>query len=120
VNRTIAYCVKCKTGIQVAWVVSEADIDAMRGNCANCMSQLNFLPVHTVEMLPPKPMRVGKWNYKLTPEQRLDIIERYAAGEKVEAIGELYGVRGATVVKMARSAGVPPRRVQAWRATSAS
>lgn len=120
---TLAYCSRCKTGIEVAWVVAEADLNTLRGQCAECMAHLTFLPVHSVETAsePVKAERDFKWNYKLTPEQRLEVANLYAAGEKVEAIGARFGIRAASVTRIARQAGMPPRRTPGgWRANIAS
>lgn len=53
---------------------------------------------------------------RLTKAQRIDLLERYARGEKVAAIAALFGVTSSYVSRFARITGTPLRRPNYRRA----
>lgn len=61
-----------------------------------------------------------KRTWKLTGEQKAEIAQLYAAGEKVDAIAAAYAVWNRTVTQIARARGLPPRRPSRSRDASAS
>lgn len=48
-------------------------------------------------------------NYKLTPEQRTEIVRMYIEGHKLEYIAALFGIRRESVSKLALRRGAPHR-----------
>jgi DNA-directed RNA polymerase specialized sigma24 family protein len=50
-----------------------------------------------------------KKTYKLTPAQRLELVQLYIAGHKLEYIAALLGIRRESVSKLALRAGAPHR-----------
>lgn len=51
-----------------------------------------------------------KPSWRLTTTQKCDIVRRYLAGEKLEAIAFHFAIRNQTVGTLARRLGLPLRR----------
>ncbi len=50
--------------------------------------------------------------YKLQPHERQSVADLYAEGEKSVCIAHEYGITTSTVRKIAKQAGLPPRKTQ--------